>query len=315
MSTGVLSAKEINNVIVFLDNYGLRLYEAVYSSEADGYLPQELSVLNEHLFAAGVVRWAYQGTPHNVIWCVLSTGKLLAVTYDREQKVFGVAERDTGGFVDDVMVLPGVGYDDVFATVRRVVDGATVGYMELMAPFYRSERHDYPVYYDCAAVKTGVGLTDVTDAGHLEGETVGIWADGVDIGDAVVTAGAFTLPDAIEADTIVYGLRIPFYVQTLKLVQWGQQDGGGPGRQVRVVDGYLSLFETAGLSYGTAEYQDEWTPEVPYNDGEPTPLVNGDVHIGNIDDAWENGGVIALSTDKGYPATIRSITVHAEGTP
>ena len=306
---------EIGNVIIFFDAYGQRMYEAAYSSEADGYVSREVSILNEHLLLSGVKRYAFQSNPNTVLWCAMNDGTLVAITYDRDQKVFGATRREIAGTVDDVLVLPGDMQDDLFVAVRRTVDGVVEGHMELLAPFYRSVSHDYPVYFDSSVVVTGSGLTGVTGADHLEGETVGVWVDGLDVGDAVVTAGAFTLPDAASGDTIVYGLRVPFYMRTLKLVQWGQRDGGGPGRQVRIADGYLSLFETAGISYGTIETQTAWRPEVPYADGAAPDLITGDVHIGTLDDQWRNGGVIVVTTDRGYPATVRGITVNAEGTP
>lgn len=314
-STFARPGLEVGNVVLFFDAYGRSMHEAVYSSEADGYVANDVTVLNEHLFMNGVTRYAFQNTPNKVLWCVTNDNDLLAVTYDRDQKVFGVTRREVDGLVDDVIVLPGDMKDDVFVTVRRTVNGVTEGHMELLAPFYRSDLHDYPVYFDSAAVVTGSAMTTVTGADHLEAATVGVWVDGLDVGDATVSSGGFTLPGGASGDTIVYGLRVPFYLRTLKLVQWGQKDGGGPGRQVRVADGYLSLFETAGISYGTVETQTAWRPEVPTADGVAPDLVTEDVHFGALDDEWKNGGVVVVATDRAYPATIRGITVNVEGTP
>lgn len=310
----------VSNFLLFLDQYGKRIYEAAYSTEADGYLAQEASVLNEHLVRRGVTRWAFQSSPHRVLWCVTADGNMLAVTYDRDQKVFGITERLIDGTADDVCVLPGDGDDDVFVTVRRTINGSVAGYMELMAPFYEDDDHDYPVYFDSAAVVTGTGLTAVTGADHLEGETVGIWVDGFDVGDAIVTSGGFSLPagDGLgwptyegSGNTIVYGLRNRWDMALLKASRWGAKDERGLGYPVRAANGTLHLYQSAGIEAGTEESTDLWLPEDSNTD--TSVLLTGDFDLGTVDAKWKQGGVLALGGNKAYPVTVNGVTVEVEG--
>lgn len=308
--------------MLFMDEYGRRLLEVVYSAEADGYIPQEISVLNAHLLKEGVVRWAFQKSPNRIIWAVKADGNLLAMTYDRDQKVFGVAARDVDGFVDDVVAIPGDGMDDVFISVRRQVDGATKGYLEKLAPFFDAAAHDYPMYYDCATTTTtftvgaasaGQYPVTVSGADYLEGATIGVWVDGLDVGDAIVASGSFTVSVSQAApERVVYGLRIPFAVRTLPLAQWDAQDGGGPGRNVRVIDSYVGLLETGHMASG--DQRDPVRFDPPLDDAQAAPeLRTGVFHLSDADSTWSGGGELELATDKGYPATVTGIIVHAEG--
>lgn len=311
IAVGALPAIGIGQALLAFDLYGKTLYELIYSVEADGYIPRELSILQEHLFRAGVVRYAFQQRPHSILWCVTASGSLLAVTYDRDQKIFGVTRRPVDGTVSDVAVLPNTddGTDDVFITVRRTVNGSTVARMEIMAPFYRSDTHDYPVYYDAAKVVTGTDLTGVSTASHLEGKTVGVWADGVDLGDATVSGGAFTLPGGGTADTIVYGLRNAWEVENLKIAVWGSNDGPSLGYPIRIGGGKVHLFESAGLEFGSVEARDDFTLE----DGDDTTLRTGDFALPPPDDRWADGGRVSFGGDKGYPVTILGMTLNAIG--
>ena len=311
----------IGSVTIFFDDLGRAMYEAAYSNEADSYVAKEATVLNEHLFLKGITRYAFQRAPHRVVWCVTTGGDLLAVTYDRDQKVFGVTRRPVDGLVDDIITLPGsnMNEDYLFVTVRRESapgSGYDTGYLERLAPYYRSDLHDYPVYFDRAAVAEPVASSSVAVGTELAGFTVGVWLNGLDIGDMVVTgAGNLEFAEPVTG-TLVCGLRNAVRLKTLKLVQWGQKDGGGPGRQVRVVDGYVSLYECGPFDIGTDAEMDSFKPDGYTPDPDTAPaLRTGDFHIGAVDDRWKDGGQLTIETDRAYPLTVRSITVHADGTP
>lgn len=304
-------AQQIAMFILFLDQYGKRVYEAAYSAEADGYVAQEASVLSEHLVRNRVTRWAFQSSPNRILWCVTASGGLLSITYDRDQKVFGITERPVDGTVTDVCALPGDENDDLFITVQRTVDGSTVGYMERLAEYYEDGDHDYPVFFDSAAVETGTDLTSISGADHLEGKTVGVWVDGEDVGDAVITAGAFTLPDSAVGDTVVYGLRNRWDVVLLKAARWGAQDGRGLGYPVKVANGTLHLYESAGIQVGVEGALDDWLPDDP--NGDASTLLTGDYDLGTVDERWQNGGQLALGGDRAYPVNILGVTVELEG--
>jgi hypothetical protein len=107
-------------------------------------------------------------------------------------------------------------------------------------------------------------------------------------------------------------LRYESYLETLRLAQWGRQgESLSIGRQVVIHGGYVDVYQSEGLEYGTAEEQYPIPREVPVT-GAP-PLLTGAVPLGTVDDAWKNGGVLAIRNDSAYPATIRALNIIVEG--
>jgi hypothetical protein len=308
----------IENALLFLDLFEQKLYEAMYTYEVDGFIAREASALNEHLFAAGVVEIVYLQHPHSIIVGRRYDGKLIFFTYDRANKVAGGTLVDYEGEVESILDLPGATGTDLWMVVKRTIDGADVRHIERMAEFWRSEYtvQDVPVYAAAAAIYDGVAVTSITTADHLEGETVGIWADGRDIGDAEVSGGAFTLPGGVSASQVVYGLRMPWQVRTMRLSQIGNQDGSGLGRAVSIVSGMIDLYESAGIFFGAPGVSDQlrFEDEVEENPGDPVPLRTG-MFAGPVDDNWRNDGVLDIQGDKLYPATIRAIQLNIDGEP
>lgn len=306
----------VETVILFLDADETRLYEAAYTYEVEGYLARELTALNEHLFGVGVVEIGYQSHPHRIVWGRRSDGKLLACTYDRDQKVFGVTLVDVGGFVEGFTFLPGDKRTDVFMTVRRTIEAATVRYVEALAPFYRADLSDLPpVYASCAVIYDGVAIDTVTGLDHLEGETVAVYGDGVDYGDFDVVDGSVG-PILAECQQIVVGMRMPWEVKTLRLAQIGNQDGNGLGRKVDIVSAKVDLYESAGVYVVANGHSDplKYEEDFELSPFDPPPLRSGIKELA-ADDSWSGNGQIAFAGDKMYPVTIRAIALQIDGEP
>lgn len=311
----------IENMLLFLDVYRERLHEAAYTYEIEGYMARELTAVSEHLFALGVTSMTYQSSPHRIIWCSTEDGRLLAATYDRDQEVFGVSVSEvSGGFVEHVMKLPGTTSDgdQLWMIVRRVVNGRLVRYVETLSAFYRPGVTDqnYPVYGNSAGVYQGGRTNTVTGIDHLEGETVGVWADGVDIGDRVVVNGEISLPDVFSAETIVFGLRQRSYSKTLRLPEYGNDDGSGLGRRIAVSSALVDYQDTASLEIGTpvGTYHVRPVDDLEENPYDAAVLRTGSQSV-NLDSSWENNGVCEIISSSMHPATVRAITLFPEGEP
>lgn len=309
---------EVENVLLFIDVYQQKLYESAYNYEADGFLAREVSTVNEHLFGIGIVKLAYMSSPHKIIFALRSDGKAVAFTYDRDQQVAGGTLVDFGGFVEDMTSLTGDFGTDIWMTVRRTIDGSAKRYVERLSEFYRDEfsTTGVPIYGACAHVYSGVATGTVSGLAALEGETVGVWADGRDAGDAVVDAGAITVPKGIEAEDIVVALRMPWRLETLRLAQIGNQDGSGLGRKAKVINAILDYFESAGVSVGSKDVTDphQFEEDAEEDPDAPVPLRTGAYDM-PIDDSWLNNGVFVMEGDLMYPVTIRAISLEVDGEP
>jgi hypothetical protein len=124
---------EVGNTILFLEYGGQRVREMTYSLDADGYVCPDLSILAEHLFTAGkIVSWAHQRTPWGVLWAVRDDGVLLGLTYQREHEVVAWHTHHTDGEFESVAVIPGPDRHEVWAVVKRTINGSETRFIELM---------------------------------------------------------------------------------------------------------------------------------------------------------------------------------------
>lgn len=311
----------IENMLLVLDIYRTKLMEAGYTQEVEGYIARELSALNEHLLGKGVRDIAYQSSPHKIVWMVTDEGTLLAGTYDRDQQVFGVSECTLGdnAYAEAIVTLPGVDKDgdQLWVSVRREVDGSVVRYVELLSSFFRDgyTEQDYPIYAHSAGVYFGTATNSIGGLDHLEGETVGVWVDGVDAGDAIVVGGEITFPEVLAGELIVFGLRYESYAQTLRLAV-DTPEGNTLGKLLSLVSADIDLYQSTGLVIGTPTATDalrveEQSEEDPYG---VAALRNESYHV-NLDSSTEHNGVLIIKSSSMHPATVRAITVTPEVEP
>lgn len=188
-----------------------------YTFEIDNYRSNDVTIFAPHLFEdKRIVAWAYQPEPSSIIWTVLDDGALLTFTYEAEQQVWGWCEQDVGGKVLDVVCIPEGAESRVYFVVEREVNDATVRYVERLdrmkwTDYVKASHLDSSRFYDFAeATDTVTGLE------HLEGETVGVLADGYAT-SAVVEGGKITLNEA--ASFFIVGLGYDAIVETLSLPQ------------------------------------------------------------------------------------------------
>ena len=320
----------IENVLVFLNDYRTQLYEALYTNEAQGYTASEVSALNEHLLGLGITSIAYQAAPHKIIWMTTDNGLLLAATYDRAQEIFGVSQCDLGGdaLAEWAMTLPGetVDGDDVWLIVQRTQGGVAVRNVEKLSAFYREgySVQAFPVYAHCAGYYEGAATAAVTGLTEYIGDTLGVWADGVDLGDVIVTPGAtLPLPNDIEASTVVFGYRFSSRAVTLRPADYGSGEPG-LGKPMISSQAILDLYQTPFLRAGAgdkvvADYdngldimrRDDWTEVDPFA-AAVLEDYTGAVPM-NLDGGWSDGGVCTIETNSMHPATVRAVLTYLEG--
>lgn len=105
-----------------------------FDYQSDGYRGNDLTIFSAHLVDGySLVDWAYQQTPHSIVWAVRDDGVLLGLTYVREHQLLAWHRHDMDGFVENVCVVPEGDVDAVYIVVRREIDGRSVRMIERMA--------------------------------------------------------------------------------------------------------------------------------------------------------------------------------------
>jgi hypothetical protein len=312
----------IGSVVLYIAAGGTKIRELILGDQ-NRYVAPELSIVGEQFFKTMVVDWAFAEKPDPTIYCVTGDGLLVAVTYDREQRVLGFARHDLGGVVESIAVIPGpaVGSDDVYVLVRRTINGGTKRYIEVLEKPFDSETDviEDAFFVDSGLTYSGSPISTVTGLGHLEGEDVVALADGSVVTGLTVSGGSITLPDA--ASKIHVGL--PFTSRAVTLPVFGPgQDGTLFGRRNAIIAGAVDVLGTGALQVG-ALGSEEWTPplyEQILKDGgglfgNPIDLRTGFQRC-DIEGSWADGnGQVVMQSDVPLPALVRSFVFQLENEP
>jgi hypothetical protein len=158
---------------------------------------------------------------------------------------------------------------------------------------------------------TGGGLvekyaTTITGLSHLEGETVGVWADGVNLANETVSSGQITIDTA--AKYVVVG--IPYLsVGGIMDPEVGTQDGTAQGRRQQQHGVTIRVMESLGFSMGYDEDNLETVPfrASPYDTEEMTSIYTGDIYGIYHPDPSTTVNRIFIGTNKASPLTVLAI--------
>lgn len=228
----------VGNSILYVQARGAITRELRFDQAVEGLAGKDLSIWASHLFhRKTIVAMDYQQNPDSIIWCVLSDGTMVGLTYIPEEEVFGwhrhatytnLVAGITQSLVEDVIVIPENDEDAVYILVARVIGGVTKRYIERLE---RREIRETAFAADTFFVDSGITYSgapaDVfTGLDHLEGQVVAVVADGLVVfnGDPTstsaatytVAAGSITIP--AEASIVHIGLPIHFaQLETLDL--------------------------------------------------------------------------------------------------
>ncbi len=198
-----INAIVVGNTVLFVQRAGRKVRAVTADYQSGSYSATDLSVLAEHITSTGIVDFAWQQEPDNVVWVVLTNGGLVALTYNAEQEVIGWHRHNVGGVVESVTTIPDPdgNRDDLWLVVRRTINGVSRRYVEFMKPSWDAYTQSLAesFYVDCGLTYKGDAVSSVSGLSHLEGETVTVTTDGAAHPDVVVTNGAIALqwPSAI----------------------------------------------------------------------------------------------------------------------
>lgn len=274
----------VDQQILFVQQAGRTLRElAADENRSDGYRCPSMSLYTTHLGASPFVRLAYTDEPHSIVWVLREDGTLVGFTYNRDEGVLGWHEHTIGGtdvVIEDIASLTAIDgtSDALWCVIKRTINGATKRYIEVMQPFWR-EGFTFTSdanFFDSGIRYLGAPATVIRGLWHLEGQTVGILADGAPELPQVVTSGAITLASA--ASEVAIGLMYDSPCETMR-PNAGASDGTAQGKTKRTTYVTFRLWQSQGGQYRRPG-ETEWTDFVhalpdDYTDS-ALPQITGD---------------------------------------
>lgn len=239
-----------SNSVLFVQASGSRVRELAYSTERNGYVSSDMSVMAPHLFDGYTIRsMSYADAPLAAVWAARSDGRLLGMTYVPEHQVYAWHQHVTDGSFEATAVVRENNDDVLYLVVQRIINGRAVRLIERMrSRQFTSKAAWFGV--DCGVTYSGPAVTTINNLHHLEGKTVAILAGGAVLTPKVVNNGSVQLGDGTVAYAIVHvGLPYDCDGQTLPLASQGLP-ASGQGRTKNVSELWIRMKDSTGLKAG-----------------------------------------------------------------
>jgi hypothetical protein len=307
ISRGVsrLNPLTIDNVI-FYETAKLSSVRTIgYDLELDGIKTDDLTVFSPHFFEnQDIIDWAYSEKPGSNIWVVRGDGKLLCLTFEQEQQVWGWTLCETDGLFKGVCTITEQGEDRAYFVVQRTIGGEDRLFIERMASELWEDQVD-ACYLDCARTFVNDAPKQVIDRlDHLEGKTVSAFADGFVVTGLIVANGRVQLP--VAASTVTVGLPFTALIETLPIAMQTRAgwNVAKPQSANKVV---VRVVRTRGIEIGPDEdgmFPVKQRDEDPI--GRPAALFSGDI-LQDLDARAGNEVVVVVRSSEPLPMQIGAI--------
>lgn len=304
----------VDGGVIYIGKSGKRLHFAKFDlndTNSQRVSSDEISVTARHIIVSGVQAIAWQRDPQRVLWIVLKDGTLAALTFMPKQQIIAFHRHPmANAFVEDTTVIPstGTGLDQVYFIVRRTINGATKRYVERLQEYFAPVNPDPAAataigawFLDCALRYQGAPATVIAGLGYLEGQVVGVFADGGMQTRKTVVGGSITLDRA--ASDVLVGLPIVARLQDLPR-NLNSQAGPTDGQDKTISEGYLNVLYCGGGVLSVNDGPGENIIETGQdNYGAPPPLFTGDKRI-PIEGELRVEAQMQLINDDAMPCTV-----------
>lgn len=160
----------VNNNLIYAAARGGHARELGYSWQQQSYLSGDLSLRAPHLFDGfTLVDMAYAKSPQPIVYMPSSNGTLIGITYVPEQSIGAWHHHDTytkaSQSLFESTCIVAEGNEDVqYCVVQRVINGATVRYIERQHSRLFTEQPDQFFVDAGATYDTPITITGITSA-------------------------------------------------------------------------------------------------------------------------------------------------------
>jgi len=309
-----IDAIPVGNVTLFLQRAKRKIRELAYNFDVDGYVAPDMTILAEHISESGIKSMSYQQEPNQLIWCVREDGRLVCLTYQREQQVVAWHQHIFGGaFSTGIAVCESIATiptDDKeyqsWVIVKRTINGVTRRYVEYLNEFDFDQTDNTEFnFLDSQLAYSGSATTTISGLDHLEGQVVSVLANGSTHPNRTVSGGSITL--ARSSTKVKVGLPYTSLLQTMRL-DAGSQNGTSQAKTKRIFNVSIRLYESIGVEVGPNLSNME---EIPFRSSanpmdQAIPVFTGDKEVefrGN----YETDGFIFVRQTQPLPLTVLSL--------
>ena len=232
-----------------------------YDISVDGYTTIDRTLVAPHLMVTGIRQLVEQQGTQDLIWAVLYTGELRALTYKQKEDISGWskheiagthinssgAQRNFGKVLSMASVPRPTGEDRVWVCVERIINGRTIRSMEFLAdPVNFPLRDDFFTYSDTEGQYLSgdqVLFENATyeaqkDCCHLD---MSLFYDGTSIG--LAAKAAISMPTVAVGDIVTVTATAGVFTAAMATASreiWKKYDENGNGGGRAVITAYTS---------------------------------------------------------------------------
>jgi len=313
-----ISPSPAGDAILYVSRSTLKVRELSFSFEKDKHLSANLSLLSEHILKPGIAHVEYTSEPDSLVYCILTDGSLISMTYKRDENVIAWHKQILGGTgveVESLAAVPGIGgtFDTLYMIVKRTINSATHRYVEFLEnrfePSSLTDKDD-AFFVDSGLSYSGGSTSTITGLTHLEGEVVTILSEGATHANKTVSSGQIVLDRSTTRCHV--GLGYTSKLVTLPL-DAAAATGTTQGKIKRISEVLLRLYKSLGGQIGPSEDNLErmlTRSGLSPMDSSP-PLETGD-RILNYNGPHERQAKITVIHDEPLPFTLVAIGPRAE---
>lgn len=198
----------VANIALFIQEKGSVVRDLAYSFDVDGYQGTDLTILANHLFQRrSIVDWSFCIVPYSSAFCIRDDGKLLVMTYLREQQVFAWAPQSSAGKYESTCSISEGSEDAVYFVVNRTINGQVKRYIERLSSRLFTNEED-AFFVDCGlsydgrntssrtmTISGGAGIWDY-QVDYTITASGGAYFTGADVGSQLQMPYTGTDPDS-----------------------------------------------------------------------------------------------------------------------
>jgi len=263
----------IGSSVLFVQRGGTKLRAMTYDLAQEAYVSPEITIRAEHMLkeTGGVKEMTYVSRPDPTVWMVTTTGTLVGCTYDQINGISAFHEHETDGYFESITSIPGTDRDEVWAVVRRTIEGNSVRYVEQFQTTEWLDQND-AVLSDSSLTYIGPASTTISGLEHLEGKLVYPVTDGATHEPMTVVSGEITLN--WEANKVHIGLLYISDGITMSLAP-PIEAGTSIGKRKKNMKLIVNFYKTNYCKIGAAGHDLDIIPfrDSSMNMDERVPLV------------------------------------------
>lgn len=284
----IIQADQVGDQMIYTSPDQRKIRAMQFDFRADNWLSRDITFFSEHITKGKIRDTSWAQNPDNLFICVLESGDLAIVSYDRGNDIYGW---HLHSLVDGKYLSVTSGNE---SGVSRVIVGIqrNAGSID----FEEFNPLDSEFYMDGWVSQEGSDLTKVTGLGHFEGETVQVWVDEATHPDAVVSGGEVTLE--FTGDKVAAGKGYEAWIETLPMDQ-GARGGSGRTHEKRHVD--LSvLIEASAMPLINGQRPPTRSAQMAMD--EPPPLLSELVRVATL--GYDQDSTVVVKQDLNQPLMV-----------